>query len=1026
MEKLFPYIVKETKLDQLKILLIVLLSFPFYFVSLDLPKQIISNAIQGKQFPTVHSTVKVLKISLSFPSFISDRRIDIFDGIDMEQFAYLFYLSGLFLALVLINGFFKYKINIKKGALGERFIQNLRLTLFTRLLTFTPEALRNLKPSEAATILKDEVEPIGGFVGDAFVQPLFLGGQALTALLFIILQSPQLGLIAVLILFVQLAVIPKLRREQLRLGAERQKKQRAFAGKVGEVVECLPEIGNQGGAALERRRVAERLDDLYNVRFRLYERKFAVKFLNNLLAQLTPFLFYTIGGFYALKGDIDIGQLVAVIGAYRDLPPPLKELIDWDQQRLDVETKFQLVSQQFPMMMSQEPTASIKEREIDDGLDHPSIVSEQISIQSAAGDPLLSRCSFEIPFGSHVAILDLGGDGARNLGQALGGRLSLSGGNLLIGGVPFDQIKPERLGKLIGYANNEPTIFDGTIYDNIIYSLHRSRAGLEPGSASIDYHAAGCDTEAAFQERLLAVLGIVGLDGPVFAFGLARRLDPAANARFADSIVVMRKKLRARIAHDDALTIIEPFDPSRYTANASIIDNIIFGVPHDPSTTEQDFARQETMRRLLDEHGLSEALVQIGERIAAMMIEIFKDIDQDNILFEQFAFIPSSKLSAYGDILNRRLAGTIVPEDQTLLIALAFLYIEPRHRLGLLNDELRAKLLTLRAAYASRADNQILIDRYDPDSYCASASLRDNLLFGLVAYGAPGGADQATAAIYQVIADEGLLAQVYRVGLDQPTGYGGRLLYPATRMAVALARNIIKKPAIFILNDAFGAFGESDASAILRRVRMDMIGRTLLVIGRKIDAQWPFDMRLSFDGARMAQVERKASDERDETRDDRSAALDANENVELRALRAVPIFNGLDLANLKLLAFTSEKVVFKQGDTLFSQGQESDVAYTIISGQADVLIETADGPVVISSVGENQIIGEMGIITGEPRSATIVAKSEITALSIRKDVFTALLAEFPVMAMSVTRLVVKRLQDNVKTIRKHEAEQKQA
>ncbi len=66
----------------------------------------------------------------------------------------------------------------------------------------------------------------------------------------------------------------------------------------------------------------------------------------------------------------------------------------------------------------------------------------------------------------------------------------------------------------------------------------------------------------------------------------------------------------------------------------------------------------------------------------------------------------------------------------------------------------------------------------------------------------------------------------------------------------------------------------------------------------------------------------------------------------------------------------------------------------------------------MSSVGQNSIVGEMGLVTGDPRSATIVATSAVEALKLRKDVFLALLAEFPQMALSVTRLMVKRLQDN--------------
>ena len=52
--------------------------------------------------------------------------------------------------------------------------------------------------------------------------------------------------------------------------------------------------------------------------------KFAVKFLNNLLAQVTPFLFYLVGGYLAITGRLDVGGLVAVIAAYKDLPGPIK------------------------------------------------------------------------------------------------------------------------------------------------------------------------------------------------------------------------------------------------------------------------------------------------------------------------------------------------------------------------------------------------------------------------------------------------------------------------------------------------------------------------------------------------------------------------------------------------------------------------------------------------------------------------------------------------------------------------------
>ena len=1010
-QKLFPYIIAQTKAGQIKILLIVLASFPFYFVSLDLPKQIISNAIQGKLFPNADSTVRILGIAL--PGWMTGASLPSIPGFEVDRLGYLFYLSGVFLLLVLLNGYFKYTVNIRKGALGERFVQTLRLALFTRLTTATPEAFRHLKPSEAATILKDEVEPIGGFVGDALVQPLFLGGQALTALLFIVLQSPELGLIAILILMVQLAVIPRLRRQQMRLGSERQRLQRAFAGKVGEVVECLQEIGSQGGGAFERHDVAGRLETLYHVRFRLFERKFAVKFLNNLLAQLTPFLFYTIGGYYALKGHIDIGQLVAVIAAYRDLPPPLKELIDWDQQRLDVDTKFQLVSEQFPLVATPQDAAGELGCADLAAIAQADISLQQATVRSTAGDQLLARASLDLPFGTHVAMLDRGGESARTFGHLLGGRVRQTEGRLVVGGCEINKIPMARLGNLIGYADAEPVIFDGSLYDNIVYPLRRSGSAPPGLPGQLDLQAANFATEAEFDDRLLEVLKIVGLDKAVFTFGLARRLKPDVDAAFVARVVTLRNRLRGRIVDANAAAVIEPFDPERYTDNASIGDNILFGVPISVQLAGSGLAAQPVLRRLIDNHGLTAALTGLGQRIATITLEIFRDVTPDNVLFENFALVPSEAFPIYQDVLARRLAGLAHPDDDGRLIGLALLYIEPRHRLGLLDETLRQRLLELRWDFRREAGRALAgqIDFYDPDTYCTAASLRENLLFGLIASGAAAGTEHVLSAIMDVIAEEGLLSKVYRLGMEQPVGYGGRLLYPSMKTMLVLARNLIKSPSILVLNEAFGALSESEAGALVQRIRAEMQGRTLVVIGRRIDAASSFDIAITCEGSRLVTSGAPP--------DERPAVAEPTENQELEALRSVGLFAQLDLANLKLLAFTSERVVFLPGERLFAESDEADAAYTIISGTAEITVASAGGPIMISTVGEKAIVGEMGIITGEPRSATATAITEMVTLRIRKEVFLALLAEFPDMALSVTRLMVRRLQHNVSTVSRH-------
>src|SRR3712207_3806336 len=321
---LFRYIWRHSRRDQLIIFAVVLASLPFYFASLDLPRRIVNEAIQGRAFERGETTARFLAISFEWPQWLGGGEVQLSEGFQVDRLGLLFGLSGLFLLLVLVNGAFKYWINVAKGALGERMLRRMRFDLFALILRFTPEALRNVKSSETATIIKDEVEPIGGFIGDAFILPLFLGTQAATALIFILVQNVWLGLIAASIVGVQFLIIPRLRRELLRLGKERQLASRRLAGRIGEVVDGIEVIQVHNAHAWERAEIGHRLFELFDIRFRIYKRKFMVKFLNNFLAQLTPFFFYAVGGYFALRGQLDIGQLVAVIAAYRELPPPLK------------------------------------------------------------------------------------------------------------------------------------------------------------------------------------------------------------------------------------------------------------------------------------------------------------------------------------------------------------------------------------------------------------------------------------------------------------------------------------------------------------------------------------------------------------------------------------------------------------------------------------------------------------------------------------------------------------------------------
>ncbi len=140
---------------------------------------------------------------------------------------------------------------------------------------------------------------------------------------------------------------------------------------------------------------------------------------------------------------------------------------------------------------------------------------------------------------------------------------------------------------------------------------------------------------------------------------------------------------------------------------------------------------------------------------------------------------------------------------------------------------------------------------------------------------------------------------------------------------------------------------------------------------------------------------------------------------EFECLRKVPMFANVDAARLKLLAFTSDRLVFAPGDALFRQGEPGDAAYFIVSGSAEVLVHSLDGDLTVASIGENEMVGEISILCDVPRTATVRAVSELVTLRISKDRFFSVLEEFPEMAVGIMRELARRLE--LTTVRLREA-----
>ena len=885
---LFKYVWHHTRRDQVWILFMVLISMPIYFLSLDLPKQIVNGPIEGQGFDSPGAVTRVLRIAVDLPDFLAREPVLLFSGFEIERLPYLIMLSLIFLALVCVNGLFKFYINTYKGRLGERMLRRLRYELLDRVLRFPYPHFRRVKTPEVASMIKDEIEPLGGFIGNAFVQPVFLGGQALTAMAFIIIQDFWLGSIAGGIVLVQAYIIPKLRRRLLVLAKERQLTARELAGRVGEIVDGIAEVHTNDTSNYERADMAHRLGRIFFIRYEFYQRKFFVKFLNNFLAQTTPFFFYLIGGYFAVRGSLDIDQLVAVIAAYKDLPSPIKELIDWDQQRLDTQIKYTQVVDQFTPsgLMDgalQEPVASP-----DGGA--RTIDVRGLGVIDETGAKLVEDVSFTVPGGARIATVGEVNSGAETVSEVLARLIVATSGRVHLGGQNFEDLPEAVVGRRFGYVGSDIYLANRPLSEGLLYGLkHVPRETPESSSAKpakwraaqsearlsgnttldiaaewLDLEAAGVDNRADLERRVLDILRLVELDQDVFRFGLRGRIDPTVHEGIAERVLAARAALREKLAEPAFRGLVEPFDPDTYNTQATVGGNLLFGTAVDERFKPENLPRNDDVLELLKQADIDAVLVEMGRQIASTVVELFADLPPDHPFFEELTFMEADEIPLYQTLINEnegRDFADLAPKCVAMMLRLSFAYIEPRHRLGLLDDELRQRILEARRAIRERllGAGGGAVSFYDPERYNEAASLQDNILFGRISYGIADAAKRMRAAIGDVLDQLEMRDVVYETGLGFIVGTGGKRLTTVQRQKVSLARALLKRPDLLIVNRGLAGLSGQAQGRIIERVLAMAAGdggeRPFAVFWVLANAGLakPFDHVLVFEDGRIVQ-----------------------------------------------------------------------------------------------------------------------------------------------------------------------------
>lgn len=142
----------------------------------------------------------------------------------------------------------------------------------------------------------------------------------------------------------------------------------------------------------------------------------------------------------------------------------------------------------------------------------------------------------------------------------------------------------------------------------------------------------------------------------------------------------------------------------------------------------------------------------------------------------------------------------------------------------------------------------------------------------------------------------------------------------------------------------------------------------------------------------------------------RRAALREQELARRRtALRRVGLFASLSPEELEHLVLHLVKAPFVAGATLTRQGAVAHWLYILVSGKADVYYEGPGGSrTLLATLSEGQVFGEMGMMTGEPRRATVTARTDVTCYRLDKEGFESVIRARPDIAEAISVVLAER------------------
>jgi ABC-type multidrug transport system fused ATPase/permease subunit len=725
------------------------------------------------------------------------------EAINLGNIELLFRYCMIYLAAVVFFSTFKYLTNIIQTIITQRTTANMRKELYHHILTLPLNFFRKTQPGMVVNALGAELTLPGNFVGMAVAAPVTNLLTLLAFAVYLFYLNWLLALVSLSIYPIVVFLIPLLQKGVNRANKKRVDAARTFSARVAEAVSGIHEIQGNGAYHIENKKYDTLVNRLLRIRIIWSLFRFGVKTANGFFTSLGPFLVFLLGGWLTIKGQLELGALVAFLSAQERLFDPWKELIEFYQVYQDGKINYYRTMEYFDV----EPEYEIapKDRE---PLDlEASIEVRDLSFVTDTGIHLLNGINMNLAPGEHLALVGFSGSGKSTLALCIGQLYKYTGGSVLVGDKEVSGLTKKDMINNIGFVAQNPFIFDGTIQENVLYSCR----------AAAKSNGQDNDGDQPTLDDIIAVLHQTGIFADVLRFGMNAILTHDEDRELMEVLVRIRKNFQ-RDFGEELADYVEFFDEDQYLYYSSIAENLIFGTPKDKTFENSNLSKNKYFIDFLDEADLNRPLLSLGAELASQTVDILGNLPPDAVFFEQSP-IAAEELDDYKllvEQLKRKKLHETTQEQRQKLLELSLRFTPGIHKMVSLPQILENLILEGRALFREKIskDNPAAITSYQMSEYIPSQTILNNIFFGKTKTANPQAQERINQSIIQLLIEEDLLEGIIEIGMNFEVGSKGDKLSGGQRQKLAIARAFLKAPKILIMDEATSALDNKSQSRI--------------------------------------------------------------------------------------------------------------------------------------------------------------------------------------------------------------------